>query len=321
MSPKKLAGALKAAMLIRSLDKDSANTVLSRLDQADRAKVVKLLPQVDAISPDLIEQVAQEFTASVRPLEPPKLDPDEAAAANPLGGKGPAQIDLKAAQDIEPEHLIQMIKDEHPQTIALIIAQQKPKRGGRILNQLPREMKADVSMRIASLDTVVPGMVSEIGQHLAEKLREETDTPIQAVGGKGYLAKILNQIEGETVEFIMEQIEDSSSDLADEVKAMMFVFDDLVLVDDKGMQKALRNIETRDLALALKAAPEEVKMKIFGNMSERASEMLKEEIDSTGAVRMKEVTDAQQKITKLIKDMETQGEIIIAGRGGEEYVG
>jgi flagellar motor switch protein FliG len=319
MSPRKLAGALKAAMLIRSLDKETANSVLGRLGQADRAKVAKLLPQVDSIAPDLIEQVAQEFTASVKPFERPKIKSDD--VASPLAGKGSTQIDLKAAEEIEPEHLIQLIKDEHPQTIALIIAQQPPQRGGRILNNLPQEMKAEVSMRIAGLDTVVPSMASEINQHLAEKLREEIDTPVQAVGGKGYLAKILNQIEGETVEFIMEQIEDSSSDLADEVKAMMFVFEDLVLVDDKGMQKALRNIETRDLALALKAAPEEVKMKIFSNMSERATEMLKEEIDSTGAVRMKEVTDAQRNITKLIKDMETQGEVIIEGRGGEEYVG
>ena len=135
------------------------------------------------------------------------------------------------------------------------------------------------------------------------------------------MAEILNMIDGTAAEEIIEEIEENDPGLAEEIRQNMFIFDDIVLVDDRGLQKVLRSVESQELAIALKAAADEVKEKIFSNMSDRAAGILKEEMDVSGAVRIKEVTDAQQKITRIVQDMERKGELVISGRGGEEFVG
>ena len=139
--------------------------------------------------------------------------------------------------------------------------------------------------------------------------------------GVPQLAEILNMIDGTVTEEIIEEIEENDPELAEEIRQNMFVFDDIVLVDDRGLQKVLRSVESQELAIALKASTDEVKEKIFRNMSQRAAEILKEEMEVTGAVKIKDVTDAQQKITKIVQDMERKGELVISGRGGEEFVG
>ena len=228
---------------------------------------------------------------------------------------------LEAIQSLEANHLFQLIKDEHPQTIALILVHLKPLVASDILSMMPDEIKSDVAFRIANLDKVVSGMVEEIDKVFEEILTSKEHAAIQEAGGVSRLAEILNQIDGASAEQIIDDIEENDPELADEIKQMMFVFEDIVLVDDKGLQKVLRSVESQELAVALKAASEEVKQKIFKNMSERAAEILKEEMEVSGAVRMKDVTDAQQKITRIIQEMERKGELIISGRGGEEFVG
>jgi flagellar motor switch protein FliG len=195
----------------------------------------------------------------------------------------------------------------------------KPNVASDILSHLSDDIKSDVAFRIANLDKVLSGMVDEVDK-IFEEILKNKDHVAQEAGGVERLAEILNAIDGSTAEQIIDEIEEEDPDLADEIKQMMFVFDDIVLVDDKGLQKVLRSVETQELAIALKASTEEVKQKIFRNMSERAAEILKEEMDVSGAVRMKDVTDAQQKITRIIQDMERKGELIISGRGGEEFI-
>ncbi|MBI5062994.1 MAG: flagellar motor switch protein FliG, partial [Desulfatitalea sp.] len=165
------------------------------------------------------------------------------------------------------------------------------------------------------------GMVKEVDKVFEEILQNKDRVSTQEAGGVARLAELLNQIDGTIAEQIIDQIEESDADMAEEIKQMMFVFEDVVLVDDKGLQKVLRSVESQELAVALKAASDEVKQKIYRNMSQRAAEILKEEMEVSGAVRMKDVTDAQQKITRIIQDMERKGELIITGRGGEEFVG
>jgi flagellar motor switch protein FliG len=228
---------------------------------------------------------------------------------------------LKAVQDIEPAQLFQLIKDEHPQTIAVILVNLKPDVSSDILGKMPEELKSDVAFRIANLDKVLSGMVDEMDRVFEEILKNKDHSVTQEAGGVGRLAEILNQIDGASAEQIIDDIEENDPDLADQIKQMMFVFEDIVLVDDRGLQKVLRSVESQELAIALKAASEEVKQKIFKNMSERAAEILKEEMEVSGAVRMKDVTDAQQKITRIVQDMERKGDLIISGRGGEEFIG
>jgi flagellar motor switch protein FliG len=332
MNPNKLAGSLKAAILVHAIGSDAASPLLDRLSDAERAMIYKLQSQMGNISPDLIERVAQEFLVS---LGGPQLthepqgeggangsgEADESASEGGGDGENANQpTKLTAIQNIETSQLVQLIKDEHPQTIALVIVNLKPNSASEVLGQLPEEIKADVAYRIASLDKVVSGMVEEIDKVFAEILLNKDNAATQEAGGVTHLAEILNQIDGASAEQILDEIEESDPDLAEEIKANMFVFDDIVYVDDKGLQQVLRSVESNELALALKAAADEVKEKIFRNMSERAAAILKEEMEVTGAVRMKDVTDAQQKITKVIQEMERKGELIISGRGGEEFI-
>ena len=217
--------------------------------------------------------------------------------------------------------MIQLIQSEHPQTISLIIAHLQPHIASEVMGLLPDELRADVAYRIANLDKVASGMLEEIDRAFEEILANKDTSSTQKAGGVPRLAEILNMIDGTAAEQIIEEIEEDDPEMAEEIRQNMFIFDDIVLVDDRGLQKVLRSVESQELAVALKASTDEVKDKIFRNMSQRAAEILKEEMEVTGAVRIKDVTDAQQKITKIVQDMERKGELVISGRGGEEFVG
>ena len=325
MDVKNLPGSLKAAILIHSMGKEASQVILSSLQEDERHLVQTHMAQLEGtIPPEIVESVAQEFTqmnrrtptrsgsaAFTNSKEKNRATADDSAAQS---------ASLKAIRSIEPEQLVDMIKDEHPQTIAVIIVHLKPQNASLILSKLPDELKVDVALRIASLDKVVAGMIEEVDRVFEDILNNKTTAVVHKTGGVGHLAELLNLSDGLTGEMILNQIEEDNPELAAQIKEKMFVFDDLVLVDNKGMQQVLRKVETGQLAVALKGASEEAKAKIFENMSSRASEMLQEEIESLGAVRMKEVEEAQQVITKIIQEMESKGEVVISGRGGEEFI-
>jgi flagellar motor switch protein FliG len=213
-----------------------------------------------------------------------------------------------------------MIKGEHPQTIAIILVHLAPQVASEVLNRLPDDKKAEVALRIANSDKVISGMIEEIDHIFEEVLKNDQGSMTHHAGGVERLAEILNQIDSTSAQVILDEIEEHHPELAADIKQRMFVFEDLVTVDDKGLQALLRKVETKDLAIALKAASEAVKNKIFKNMSERAAEMVREEIDAAGAVRMKDVDAAQSTITKIIQDMESKGELVISGRRGEQFI-
>ncbi len=324
MDAKELTGSVKVAILTRAVGADAARAILARLSEDERQLVVRLQSRLPALPPSLVDRVALEFIESSGiPLQlagPAGTAPAETEAAKDAKKAAPKST-LEAVQDMEPNQLIQLIKDEHPQTIALILVHLEPSVASEILSRLPEQVMADVALRIANLNKVLAGMVKEVDKVFEEILKNKDRVSTQEAGGVARLAELLNQIDGTISEQIIDQIEENDADMAEEIRQMMFVFEDVVLVDDKGLQKVLRSVESQELAVALKAASEEVKQKIFRNMSQRAAEILKEEMEVTGAVRMKDVTDAQQKITRIIQDMERKGELIITGRGGEEFVG
>jgi flagellar motor switch protein FliG len=189
-----------------------------------------------------------------------------------------------------------------------------------VIAKLPDEIKTEVAIRVVNLDKVTAAIVDEVNAVLKEILKTKQNSISTVTGGVGRLAEMLNQTDEISSELILNELEEADMEMAAQVKQHMFVFEDILLVDDRGVQKLLRKVETMELAIALKAASEEVKEKIFKNMSERAGEMLQEEIEGMGPVRMKEVTDAQQNITHIIQEMETKGELIIAGRRGDDIV-
>jgi flagellar motor switch protein FliG len=325
MDSRKLAGPLKVALLIKSLDEKSSDKVLGTFSPSEQEKIKRLMPQLNAIPVEVIDKVAKDFIEQARGIEKKsaadQYDRDYArddsvniSGARPTGRLGVARF-------MDKEQLVQLIQDEHPQTLALILSYLDTEAASDILAHLPPSLRADVALRIAKLGRVNPWMLDEIEAYLSSSEKERVPSDMKAVGGVGQLAGILKKLDGEIADTIMEHIESSDDDLADEVNQMLFVFDDIVLVDDRGMQQLLRNVETQDLALALKAASGEAQDKIFNNMSSRASAMLTEEIDSMGPVRMADVTQAQQKIIQVIQEMEKKGELIISGQGGDEFIG
>jgi flagellar motor switch protein FliG len=227
---------------------------------------------------------------------------------------------LKAIESLSADEVFELIKDEHPQTIAIILIHLKTASASDVLSNLSDEIKTDVALRVANLDKVNADMVEEVNAVFREILKNKKSSVTNVSGGIDRLAEILNQTDEISSELILNEIEENDADMAAQIKQKMFVFEDLVLVDDRGFQKLLRKVETMELAIALKAASEEVKEKVFRNMSERAGAMLREEMEDLGPVRMKEVSDAQAGITNIIQEMEAKGEIIISGRRGEEII-
>jgi len=324
MNMKQLSGSVKVAILTNAIGFKAAGPILELLEEDERQLIYKLQSKLGSVPPELIERVAQEFieNTGMPILENRAPDDEKGDKKNDEPKKKNRRIsNLEAVKDIAPDQLLQLIKDEHPQTIALILVHLDPGVASDILSMLPEDLKSDVAFRIANLDKVISGMVEEIDKVFEEILSNKDQGTTQEAGGVARLAEILNSIDGGTAEQIIDDIEENDPELADEIKQMMFVFEDIVLVDDKGLQKVLRSVESQELAVALKAASDEVKQKIFSNMSERAAEILKEEMEVSGAVRMKDVTDAQQKITRIVQEMEKKGELIISGRGGEEFIG
>lgn len=226
------------------------------------------------------------------------------------------EVPFQFLKKADPSQISSFIQEEHPQTIALIIAHLPPQTGALILSALPQDVQTDVIMRIATMDRTAPEIVREVERVLERKLSSVFSQGFTFAGGVKDVAEILNRVERATEKTIMSDLEERDPELADEISRLMFTFEDLIYVDDAGIQKALREIESKDLALALKAATEDLANKVYKNMSERAREMIKEEIEFMGPVRLKNVEEAQQKIVSVVRRLEETGELIVSGRGG-----
>jgi flagellar motor switch protein FliG len=227
---------------------------------------------------------------------------------------------LDALHSLGAEDIFELIKDEHPQTMAIVLIHLPTAVASDVLSRMADELKTDVALRIVGMEKVVASMVEEVNAVFKDILKNKKAAVTSLSGGVDRLAEILNQTDEISSELILNEIEEANAELAAQIKQKMFVFEDLVLVDDRGFQKLLRRVETKELSVALKAASDDVKQKVLKNMSERAAEMLREEMETLGPVRMKEVSDAQQAITAIIQEMEAKGEVIISGRRGEQIV-
>jgi flagellar motor switch protein FliG len=221
----------------------------------------------------------------------------------------------------EPSQLFNFIQGEHPQTIALILAYMDAAKAALILSSLPAERQADVAKRIAIMDTTSPDIIKDVERVLEHKLSALGPQEMVVAGGVQSLVEIINRVDRGTEKAIMETLEIQDPELAEEVKSLMFVFEDIIMIDDRSIQRILREVETQDLALALKGGvSQEVSNKIFSNMSSRAAEMLHDDIDFMGPVRLRDVEEAQQKVVNVIRRLEETGEIVVARSGGDEVV-
>ncbi len=323
MDAKGIAGPVKAAILIHALGKPLSDRLLQQLSASEKERIQNHLSQIQTISPEVVAQVGKEFAAIVQRhkskqgVSPAADGAKSEASAADFGGDTSG---LKAISALSPDAIYDLIKDEQPQTIAIILVHLKTSVASDVISKLPDEIKTEVAVRVVNMDKVTAEIIDEVNAVLKDILKNRQNSVSNVTGGVDRLAEILNQTDEISSELILSELEEADMEMASQVKQRMFVFEDIMLVDDRGVQKLLRKVETMELAIALKAASEEVKEKIFKNMSERAGEMLREEIEDMGPVRMKEVTDAQQNITNIIQEMETKGELIIAGRRGDDII-
>ncbi len=238
-------------------------------------------------------------------------------------GKLTASLQVRPFEFIrktDPAQLITFIQDEHPQTIALILSYMPAQQAAAILGALSPDKQADVAKRIAQMDRTSPEVLKEVERVLERRLSSLVNQDYTSAGGIDAIVEILNTVDRGTEKHIMENLEIEEPELADEIRKKMFVFEDILSLDDRSIQRVLREVENNELAVALKNTTDEVKDAIFNNLSKRLVTMIKEDMDFMGPVRMKDVEEAQQKIVNVIRKLEDSGEIVISRGGGDEIV-
>ena len=220
----------------------------------------------------------------------------------------------------DPSQLTNFIQNEHPQTIALIMAYLDPDQAATVLGSLQSEFQADVAKRIAMMDRTSPEVIREVERVLERKLSTLVTNDFTTAGGVKAIVEVLNRVDRTTEKSIIENLEVDNPELAEEIKRLMFVFEDIVQIDDRSLQMVLREVDTKDLSLALKATPKEVADKVYKNMSKRAADMLREEIEFMGPVKIRDVEEAQQKVVNVIRSLEEKGELVISRGQGDEMI-
>jgi len=230
------------------------------------------------------------------------------------------RIPFKHLRDIDPKLLAGFIKGEHPQTIAIIVSHLMHEKASQVLAYLPEQLQFEVVGRIASLETVPPDLIQEVDEVLEKELTS-MGTRGEQIGGISVVAEILNHCDRRTGDSILQFLEETDSDLAERVRKLMFVFEDLLHVNDAGIRELLKEIRNEELTMALKTASEDLKAKLFKNLSQRAAQMLQEDISMMGPARLSEVESAQQAILTVARKLEKDGKLLLAGKdGGESFV-
>ncbi|WP_041077501.1 flagellar motor switch protein FliG [Thermotoga caldifontis] len=331
---KQLTGKRKAAILLVMLGPEKAASVLKHLDESDVEQLTIEIANLGKITDEEKRQVLSEFQDITRAREMISQGGIEYAKEVLQKAFGPekamriierlvSNLQVKPfdfLRQADPLQLVNFLQNEHPQTVAVILSYLEPQLAGRILSALPEDLQVEVIKRIALLERTSPDVIRDIEKNLERKLSGFVMQTFSQVGGVDTAAEIMNSIDRSSERKIMEKLSYDSPELAEEIRKRMFVFEDIVKLDDRSVQIVLREIETRDLALALKGASEEVKQKIFKNISKRAAQLLQDELEYMGPVRLKDVEEAQQKIINVIRRLEEAGEIIIARGGGEELI-
>jgi flagellar motor switch protein FliG len=327
-----LSGREKAAILLVSLGQDVASELLRQIkDQEDLEQLTMEIANMGRVEADVSRAVLEEFysvyqasrsaaTGGVefaRDLLSKALGPDRAADLLGRLTDQLATIPFEFMRRIEANQLLNFIQNEHPQTIALICAYLKPEQSALILGGLSPEAQSDVAARIALMDRTSPAIIREVERILERKFSAVVSQDFFNAGGVKNLVEVLNQVDRATEKTIIEALEEQNPELADEVKKLMFVFEDIVVLDDRSVQRVLKDVESKDLALALKGSNDEVKEKIFRNMSERMASMIQDELGYMGPVRLKDIEEVQQKVVAVIRKLEEAGEVVIS-RGGQD---
>ncbi len=329
-----LTGIQKAAVLLISLGPELSSTVFKHLKEEEIEDLTLEIANTRSISPQIKEDVINEFyeiCLAQQYIDEGGIKYAKELLEKALGsekaldviGKLTASLQVKPFEFVrktDATQLLSFIQDEHPQTIALILSYLSPTQSALIISALPQENQAEVARRIAQMDRTSPDVIQEVERVLESKLANLVNQDYTQIGGVDQVVEILNSTDRGTEKHIMEILEIEDPELADEIRKKMFVFEDILLLDNKAIQRVLRDVDNNDLELALKGTNEEVQNTIFANLSKRLAEMIKEDMEFMGPVRMKDVEEAQQKIVNIIRKLEDSGEIIISRGGGDEVI-
>ncbi len=328
---KNLTGEQKAAILLRAIGEEAAAQVMKQLDPKEIKRLGSFMNGTAQISRDEEDTVISDFqTASasgevqfqgkefIKTVLTKALGPEKAARIIESMTRK-SYPGLEALKWVDVKTLVQMLKIEHAQTVAVTLAHLESEQAGQVLAGLPEAMRGDVALRLATMEDVQPDVLEELSQSMQEILLASKGMGSQSIGGPEVMADILTRMDKANEGGIMVKIAEKSQPLADAIRALMFVFDDLVKIDDRGLQELMKEISKDDLPLALRGANPEVKDKFFKNMSSRAAEMLKEDMEAKGPVKVSDVEKSQQNILKVCRKLEEEGRIVIAG-GGEEML-
>lgn len=330
-----LSGLQKAAILLISLGPEKSSAVFKHLKEEEIEDLTLEIANTRSISPQIKEAVINDFyeiCLAQQYIAEGGIGYAKELLENALGadkayeviGKLTASLQVKPFEFVrktDATQLLSFIQDEHPQTIALILSYLSATQAATIISALPPESQADVAKRIATMDRTSPDVIKEVERVLESKLANLVNQEYASIGGVDQVVEILNTTDRGTEKHIMEILEIEDPELADEIRKKMFVFEDILLLDDRSIQRVLRDVDNADLGLALKGANEEVQNSIFNNLSKRLAQMIKEDMEFMGPVRMKDVEEAQQKIVNIIRKLEDSGEIVISrGGGGDDIV-
>lgn len=331
---KEMDGVEKAAVLLIALGPEKSAKIFKHLKEDEIEQLTLEIANTNSVSPQTKESVLNEFyeiclaqqyiaeggIGYAKELLEKALGEDK---AKDVIGKLTASLQVRPFELIrktDPSQLLNFIQDEHPQTIALILSYLPPSQASQVVSALPPEKQADVARRIAQMDRTSPDVIKQVEKILERKLSSLVNQDYTIVGGVDAIVAILNSVDRGTEKHIMETLEVEEPELADDIRKKMFVFEDILSLDDRSIQRVLRDVDNSDLALALKGATEEVQNVILNNLSKRLAVMIKEDMDYMGPVRMKDVEEAQQKIVNIIRKLEDSGEIVIARGGGDEII-
>lgn len=333
-STEEISGVQKAAILLITLGPEKSSNVFKHLKEDEIEQLTLEIANTRSVAPSMKEAVLDEFyevclaqqyiaeggIGYAKDLLEKSLG---AERAKDVIGKLTASLQVRPFEFVrktDANQLLNFIQDEHPQTIALILSYLPSGQASALISALSPDKQTDVAKRIAQMDRTSPDVIKEVEKVLEQKLASLVNQDYTVVGGVDSIVEILNTVDRGTEKHIMENLEIEDPELADEIRKKMFVFEDILSLDDRSVQRVLREVDNNELAVALKGANEDVQNLIFSNLSSRLSTMIKEDMDFMGPVRMKDVEEAQQKIVNVIRKLEESAEIVISRGGGDEIV-
>lgn len=334
MAQNKLTGRQKAAILIVSLGPEIAANIYRYLREEDIEQLTLEIANLSKVSNEQKNDILEEFYQMLLAqnyITEGGIDYAKEVLEKALGTQKAIEIINRLTSSLQvrpfdfirkadPSQLMNFLQNENSQTIALIMTYLTPEQSASLLSSLPPEKQVDIARRVATMDRTSPDIIMEVEKVLERQMASVVTEDYTNVGGIQAVVNILNNVDRGTEKNIIEALEIDNPELAEEIRRRMFVFEDILSLDNRSIQRTLREVDNQDLTMALKGASEDVKRRIFENMSKRQAEMVKEDMEYMGPVRLRDVEEAQQKIVNIIRKLEDAGEIIISRGGGDEII-